>query len=115
MPQGPTASSTTRKQLVIDRIAIGQKLVEIHRAHDRADIGHRQVEDGALQVGDLIGGLGGVQDLVEGDGIGRATGIVAGDDFLRRNVEHLFHHVHLGADAVDERNDEVEARLQVRV
>ena len=30
----------------------------------------------------------------------------------RRNVEHLLHHVHLGADAVDEGHDEVEAGAQ---
>ena len=32
-----------------------------------------------------------------------------------RNVEHLFHHVDLTTDAVDQRDDQVEAGASVRV
>ena len=77
-----------------------------------ADVGHGQVEDGVLQAGDLIGGLRRVEHLVEGDAVDRHDGVVAGDDLLRRHVEHLLHHVHLGADAVDEGDDQVEAGRQ---
>ena len=109
MPQGCAASSTTRSSRSLIVIAVGQQLVEVHRAHDRADVGHGQVEDGVLQPDDLIGGLRRVEDLVEGDAVDADDGVVAGDDLLRRHVEHLLHHVHLGADAVEERDDEVEA------
>ena len=37
-------------------------------------------------------------------------GVVLGNDFLGRNVQHALHHVDLVPDPVDERNDEVEAR-----
>ena len=40
----------------------------------------------------------------------RDAGIVAGERFLARHVEHLLHHVHLVADAVDVGDDQAEAR-----
>lgn len=60
----------------------------------------------------MIGSLSGVQHLIEGNGIGRNRGIVFGDHLLGRHVQHLLHHVQLGADALDEGGDEVKARLQ---
>ena len=100
------------QQALVDRVAVGQQLVEVHRAHHRADVGHGQVEDGVLQVGDLIGRLRRVEHLVEGDAVDGDRSRCPGDDLLRRHVEHLLHHVHLGADAVDERDDQVEAGRQ---
>src|SRR5262249_42526074 len=47
------------QQSGIDGVAIGEQLVEIHRAHHRADVGHRQIDDGALQSVDFVGCLGG--------------------------------------------------------
>ena len=64
------------------------------------------------QPAHLVGGARRVEHLVEGDAVGADGGVVLGDDLLRRHVEHLLHHVHLGADAVDERHDQVEAGLQ---
>ena len=55
-----------------------------------------------LEVVDLVGGLGGVQHLEEGDAVDAHHGVVAGDDVLARNVDHLLLHVHLVADALDE-------------
>ena len=47
--------------------------------------------------------LGGIDDLKERDAIDRDRRVILGDDFLLRHVDHLLHHVHLAADAVNER------------
>ncbi len=71
MPQGCAASSTTRSRRSLIASRLRQELVEIHRAHHRADIGHGQVEDGVLQARDLIGRLRRIEHLVEGDAVDR--------------------------------------------
>ncbi len=86
------------QQLVIDLVALRQHLVEVHRTKHRPDIGHGEVQDRVLQPLHLIGRPRSIQHLVEGDAIGADRGIVTGDDFLRRHVEHLLHHAHLDAD-----------------
>ena len=96
----------------VDLVAVGEQLVEVHRAHDGADVGHGEVDDGAAQLIDLVGGLGGVQHLVEVDAIDRHHGVVLGDDVLRGNIDHLLLHVHLVADALHHRDQDVQARLQ---
>lgn len=42
------------QQAGVDLVAVGEKVVEVHRAHHRADIGHGDIENGHLQIGDLI-------------------------------------------------------------
>ena len=37
------------QQPLVDGVAIGQQLVEVHRAHHRADVGHGQIEERVLQ------------------------------------------------------------------
>jgi hypothetical protein len=69
-------------ELGVDAIALGQQLVEIHRAHHRANVGHRQIADCELQVGDLIGRLRRIQHLVEDDGIDDDDCVVAGNHAL---------------------------------
>ncbi len=44
---------------------------------------------------DLVGGLGGVQHLEEVDAVDAHHGVVAGDDVLARDVDHLLLHVHV--------------------
>ena len=95
---------------MVDLVTLGERLVEVHRADDRADVGHREVDDGEAQVVDLVGGLGGIEHLVEHDGVDRHHGVVLGDDLLARYIEHLLHHVDLLADLLDEGDDDVEAR-----
>ncbi len=86
-----------------------QQLVEIERAHDRSDVGHGQLQERILQPLHFVGGARRIEHLIEGDAVDSDGGVVLGDDLLRRHVEHLLHHVHLRADAIDERNDDAEA------
>ncbi len=100
------------QQARVDLIAVGQQLVEVHGAHDGADVGHGEIDDGAAQRFDLVGGLGGIENLVEVDAIDGHHGVVLGDDILRGDVDHLLLHVHLGADALHDRDQDVQARAQ---
>jgi hypothetical protein len=100
------AWSTTRSSRWL--ISSRWEMVELHRAHDGADVGHGQVEHGVFELVHLIGGLGGIEHLEEGDAIDLDHGVVAGDHLLARHFEHALHHVHLRADAVDEGDDQRE-------
>ena len=93
---------------MIDLVTLGEELVEVHRAHHRADVGHGQVEDGDLQIGHLVARERRVEHLEEGDAVDPHHGVVLGDDLLARHLDHLLHHVELPPDAVDERNDQGE-------
>jgi len=70
------------EQLSIDAIALGQELVEVHGAHHRANVGHHQIEDRQFHIGDLVSRLGGIQHLVEDDGVYSHDGVVASDHAL---------------------------------
>ena len=89
-----------------------QHLVEVHRAHHRADIGHGQDDDGLVEIGDLVACFRGVEHLEERDAVHRHGGVVLGDHLLLGNVDHLLHHVHLAADAVEIGDDDVQPRRQ---
>jgi hypothetical protein len=91
---------------------VGEHLVEVHRAHDRADIRHGQGDDRQLEIGDFVACFRRIEDLEEGDPVDGDGGIVLGDHLLLRNRDHLFHHVHPAADAVEEGNDDIQARCQ---
>ena len=90
---GPRRLVDHGQELGVDAVALGQELVQIHRAHHRADIGHGQVDDRPLEIGHLIGGARGFLHLVEDHAVDRHHGVVPGDDLLRRHVHHLLHHV----------------------
>jgi hypothetical protein len=100
------------QETLVDFVAMGEHLVKVHAAHDGADIGHGQFDDGLIEIGDLIARLGGIEDLEECNAVNRDGGIVFGDDVLLRDVDHLLHHVHLAANAVEIGHDQVEARLE---
>ena len=100
------------QEALIDGVTVGEDLVEIHRAEHGTHIGEGEVGDGAVEIGHLIGGAGGIHHLDESDGVGSYLGIVAGDDVLGRNVDHLLHHVHLEADTVHHRHQQPEAGRQ---
>jgi hypothetical protein len=100
------------EQAGVDLVAMRQQLIEVHRTHDCADIGHDEVQEGELEVGDLVGGPARVEHLIERDAVDRDRGVVPGDDFLTRHVDHLLHHIELVADRVDIGKDQSEARRQ---
>src|SRR5690606_21340132 len=56
--------------------------------------------------------LGGIDHLEETHRIDGYHGIVFRDDFLRRNIQHRFHHVDLATDGVDKRHNDAQARLK---
>ena len=104
------------QQPLVDLVAVGQHLVEVHRPHDRANIGHRELDDRLIEEGDLVARLGGVEYLIERHAVDRHRRIVLGDHVLLRDVDHLLHHVHLAADAIEIRHDQVKAgRERARV
>src|SRR5678816_3897843 len=94
---------------MIDVVALRQRLIEVHRADDGSNIGHRQIDHGLAQIVDLIGGLGSIERLIEDHGVDSDARIIFGDDFLPRNIEHLLHHVHAPANAFDEGRDEMKS------
>lgn len=100
------------KQALIDLVAMRQDLVEIHRAHHRADVGHGQDSDRVFQIGDLVARLRRLEHLKKGDAVHRHRCVVLGNHLLLGNGDHLLHHVHLATDAVEIRDDEVQPRRQ---
>jgi hypothetical protein len=100
------------QQSLVDLVAMRQHLVEVHRAHHRADVGHGQHDDRLMQIGDLVTCLRGIEHLEERDAVHRHGGVVLGDHFLLGNIDHLLHHVHLAADPVEIGDDDVEPGSQ---
>ena len=100
------------QQLGIDFIALGQRFIEVHRAHHGAQVGGRQLHDRDVEVGHLVSRLAGIEHLKEHDGVDPDHRVVTRDDLLPRNVEHLLHHVDLVTDAIDERDDHMQPRLR---
>src|SRR5690606_3531581 len=100
------------QQALIDFVTLAEHLVQVQRTKHGTDIGHRQVADRQLQVVDLIRRLGGIDHLEETHRIDGYHGIVFRDDFLRRNIQHRFHHVDLATDGVDKRHNDAQARLK---
>jgi hypothetical protein len=97
------------QQLGVDHLALAERFVQVHRTDHGSDVGLHQGDHRHFQVGHLIGGLGRVQHLEEHHAIHAHGRVVLGDHFLAGHVQHLLHHVHLAPDAVDDRNQEVQA------
>ena len=100
------------QQAMVDLVALRQKLVQIHGAHHRADVGHGEVEDRRFEVVDLIARLRRVHHLIEGNAVHLHHGVILGDHLLARHLHHLLHHVELAPDAVDEGDDQGKAGAQ---
>ncbi len=96
----------------VDLVAMREQLVQVHRTHDRAHIGHDDVAQRQFKIGDLIGRAARIEHLIEGDAVHRHGCIVLGDDFLARDVHDLLHDVELAADGIDVRNDKPQTRSQ---
>ena len=64
-----------------------------------------------MEARDLVSRLARVEHLEEHHRVHADHGVVLGDDFLPRNIEHLLHHVDLVTDAIDEGVDDVQAGI----
>ena len=62
-PHGDDRGIDHAQQPLVDLVAMREHLVEVHRAHHRADVGHRQLDDRLIEIGDLVARLGGVEHL----------------------------------------------------
>ncbi len=51
------------QQPLVDLVAMRQHLIEIHRSHHRADVGHGQDDDRLIEIGDLVARLRGIEHL----------------------------------------------------
>jgi hypothetical protein len=100
------------EQAGVDVIAVGQDLVEVHRADHGTDVGQREVLDCVVKIVDLIGCGHRVDHLDKDDGIAGHHGIVLCDDFLLRNIKDRLHHVHFPPHPVDEGRDDRQAGRQ---
>src|SRR5215831_12593413 len=100
------------QQTFVDFVTMRQHLIEFHGAHHGTDIGHRELDDGLVELRNLVACLGGVEHLKKHDAVYRNAGVVLGNDLLLRNVHHLFHHIHPATDPVDEGDDQVKAGPQ---
>ncbi len=102
-PHGADRGVDDAQQPLVDLVAVREHLVEVHRAHHRADVGHRQLDDGLIEIGDFVDRLRRIDDLEEREPVDRDGRIVLGDDILLRDVDRLLHHVHLVPDAIEDR------------
>ena len=107
----PSGGVDYSQQARVDLVALRQHLVQVHRAHHRAKVGHHQLRDGAVEVGHPIGRGGRVHDHDEHNGVHLDPDIVLGDHLLAGHLEHLLHHVHASADALDEGGEDGDAWL----
>src|SRR5262249_48401117 len=96
----------------VDLLAGGQGALQVHAADDVAERGDRELLDGLDIAGDLVGGRASVGHLVVDDGVDVHDQVVLGDHRLGRERYDLFTQVDAVADGVDERDHDVEARVQ---
>jgi len=111
-PPRPGRMIDHAQQAGVDFVALGQRLVEVHRAHHGAQVGRRQLHDGEVYIAYFIGRLGSVEHLKEHYGVNTNHRVVASDDFLARNVEHLFHHVDLAPNPFKHRHNDGQTGLR---
>ena len=113
-PDAPLAGGLVEHatKLAVDLVAAGQRLLEVERADDVAQRGDGELLDALDEVGDLVDRGLRVDDLVVDDGVDADHEVVAGDDRLRRERHHLLAEVDVGAHDVDERHQQVQARLE---
>ncbi len=94
----------------VDPFTGREGLVERHLADDVTEIGLRQLGDGEDEVRDVVEQTLRIGRLEVDDGIDRDGHVVLGDDFLRRNVDHLLAHVDL-LQRLDEGEDQTQPRV----
>ena len=96
------------------RVARRQRLVELQVADEVAQVRLCQLGDRREEVGDVVDQPLRIGGLVVDDGVDRDDDVVVGDDLLRWDVNDLLAHVD-ELHRLDERDDEVEARVLRRL
>src|SRR5690606_7257686 len=99
-------------QLAVDGVTGGEGLLQVHRADDVTHRGHGELLDGLNVVGDLVGGGAGVGHLEVQHRVDLDDEVVLGDHGLGPEADDLLAQVDHRVDAVDVRDDEVQARLE---
>ena len=101
-----------RAQLRVDLVAARQRLLERQPADDVAQRRDGQLLDRLQRVGDLVGDRLGVGDREVQDAVDLDADVVAGDHAGGLERHDLLAQVDHRADAVDERHDDRQARVQ---
>ena len=101
-----------RRQLAVDVVAPGQRLLEREPADDVAQRRDDELLDRGDVVLDLVRRRGDVGRGVVDDGVDADDEVVAGDDRLRREADDLLADVDLDADLVQHRHEQVDARVE---
>ncbi len=96
----------------VDLLAGGQGPLQVHAADDVPQGGDRELLDGLDVVRHLVGGGPGVGHLVVDDGVDVHHEVVLGDHRLGRERHDLLAEIDAVADAVDERDDDVQTGVQ---
>jgi MFS family permease len=101
-----------RRQALVDVVAAGEGLLELHATHDVAQRRDDELLDGGHDVLDLVLRRSRVHDRVVDDRVDADDEVVLGDDRLRREADDLLADVHLAADVVDDGHEQVDAGLE---
>ena len=84
-----------RQKPRVDLIPLAEERIQLHRAHNRTDVGHGEINNGRVQIADLVSGPARVNNLVKNNPVNGDHCVIRRDDFLTGNVEHLLAHINL--------------------
>ena len=93
-------------------VALLESLVQFHAADHRTQRGLCKLRDGQFEVARSVGRQFGIRHLEIQDAVDLQLRIVLGDADLAGNVERNLAQVVLVTHGVDERDDEIQPRLQ---
>ncbi len=97
--------------ILVDRLPLFEGAVELDLADLAAERRLRELDDREAVVGDAVGCLAGLQHLQIQHSVHADLHVVPGDADLLRDVHRLFLQVVLVGDALDERDEDMKARL----
>ena len=100
------------QQAGVDAVALGEHFVQLYGAQHGTNVGHGQVDNRQLEVADFIGGFRRVDDLNKAHRINGDVGVIARNHLLRRDIEHLLHHINFAPDTIHKGHHQAHPRLQ---
>ena len=98
-------------QLRVDRITARERRFQVEGADDVTQSCDSELFDGLDEVGDLVGRIHRVGDLVVDDRVNGDDNVIRCDDGLGLEARHLLAKVHSRGDAVDEGDEDVQAAV----